>query len=203
MREFTSDDVVARRFSTGRRRGYDTMEVDEYLEHLAEYIGRVRGELARHEATERAALDVLHHAQRVADETLATATRDADEVGRRAKAGIEGARTAARRMLDDARVEADRILASAQERAESMLDEGRSRLAGLEVAAAARTAELDAVADEVNRRVTETVASLRTQGNQLVERANRLELEAATRFDRLDLRDLEVIDLRDDSIDIV
>ena len=136
MREFTSDDVVAHRFATGRRRGYDTLEVDEYLEHVAEYIGRLRAELDQFRATERVALDVLHHAQRVADETVTAANRDAEAVRRRTKAGLDGARAAARRMLDEARAEADRIVAPAQGRAEAALDESRARISELEAAAA-------------------------------------------------------------------
>ena len=93
MRGFTRDDIIAHRFTSGRRKGYDTLEVDGYLERLAEHVGWMQTELAKHQATERSALDVLLQAQRVADETVAAAQRDADTLRRNAECGLENART--------------------------------------------------------------------------------------------------------------
>ncbi len=93
MREFTREEIIANRFAQARK-GYDPMAVDEYLEHLAEYVGWLRSELARHQGNERAAIELLSNAQRVADEKLMAAALSAD--GRRATAEAELAAAAPR-----------------------------------------------------------------------------------------------------------
>ena len=45
MREFTREEIIANQFAQARR-GYDPIAVDAYLEHLAEYVGWLRNELA-------------------------------------------------------------------------------------------------------------------------------------------------------------
>ena len=84
MSEFSPEDIIAYRFTQGRRKGYDTLQVDSYLERLAVHVGHLQEELARHQATERTALEVLQHAQVVADETVAAAQREAETLRRHA-----------------------------------------------------------------------------------------------------------------------
>jgi hypothetical protein len=71
---------------------YDTtLEVDSYLQRIAEYVGWMQQELERHQATERTALDLLHKAQCVAYETIEAAERDAEKLRRNARVGLENA----------------------------------------------------------------------------------------------------------------
>jgi DivIVA domain-containing protein len=180
MREFTRDDIIAHRFTSGRRKGYDTLEVDGYLEGLAEYVGWLQSELARHQATERTALDVLQQAQRVADETVATAERDAEQLRRNAETGLENARKDARAMLDGARADADRALLSARVQAEAELDRSRAQIAELEAAGAARLDEVNRLVEDLRSTAAGTAAQFRTAGSQLAEMADRFEFELAT-----------------------
>jgi DivIVA domain-containing protein len=138
VREFTHDDIIAHRFTSGRRKGYDTLEVDSYLQRIAEYVGWMQQELVRHQATERTALDLLHKAQCVADETIETAERDAEKLRRNARVGLENARKDARAVLDAARADADRALLSARVQAEDDLERGRAQIAELEAQEATR-----------------------------------------------------------------
>jgi DivIVA domain-containing protein len=181
MRGFTRDDIIAHRFTSGRRKGYDTLEVDGYLERLAEYVGWMQSELAKHEATERAALDVLLQAQRVADETIAAAQRDADTLRRNAECGLENARTDARAMLDAARADADRALLSARVQAETAVENSRAQIAELEAAGAARLEEVNRLVEDLRSTAAGTAAQFRSAGSHLGEMADHFEFELATR----------------------
>lgn len=175
MREFAHDDIIAHRFTRGRRKGYDTVEVDGYLKRLAEYVGWMQGELARHQATERTALDVLLQAQRVADETVASAQCEAERLLRNAAEGLENARKDARSTLDAARAEADKSLLSARVQAESEVEDTRSQIAELETAGMARLAEVNRLVDELRNSAAVCVSDFRSAGSRLVEMADHFE----------------------------
>jgi DivIVA domain-containing protein len=187
MRQFTQEGINSHRFTSRRRKGYDTLEVDMYLEHLAEYVDWTQVELARHQATERTALDMLRNAQCVADDTVAAARRNAERVLREAVEGTELARTEARRTLDDARAEGDRIVLSAQVRAESEVECSRSQIAELEVAGMERSMELEQVAAELKNSVAESTAELRFVGLRLLEVAERYDVEFTARDEVIEL----------------
>ena len=202
VRGFTRDDIIAHRFPTARRKGYDTLEVDGYLEHLAEYIGWMQQELARHQASERTALDLLHTAQRVADETVVAAQLEADGVRRHAAEGLDLARRDARQTLDFARAEADRIVVSAQEQAESAVQSSRSQIAELEAAAVDRARELNRLAEELRDFVTLSAAELRRGGSHLLAMADHFQLELADRNKAIGLGGDGSIDLREKRVDV-
>jgi hypothetical protein len=187
MRKFTPDGIKFRSFTSGRRKGYHTLEVDVYLEHLAEYVGWMQAELARSQETERTSLDVLIKAQRVADETATTAQRNAEQVVREAAEGVELARAEARQMLDDARVEADKIVLSAQVRAESWVQSSLSGIAELEAAGVERSKELERDAEELQNSVAESAAELRFAGLRLLEVAERYDFELPACDEAIDL----------------
>jgi DivIVA domain-containing protein len=181
MRQFTRDEIIAHRFTSGRRKGYDTIEVDSYLERIAEYVGWMQRELSRHQATERTALDVLHNAQCVADETVATAEREAEQLRRNAAEGLENARKDARAMLDAARADADRTLLSARVHADAAIERSNAQAADIEAAAVARTKEHERIVDELRASTTRSADELRSAGTRLVEMAEHFEFELATR----------------------
>ncbi len=175
MHHYSREDIIAHRFTSRRWTGYDTVEVDAYLERLAEYVGRMQEELTLHQASERAALDVLQQAQRIADETVAAAQREADVLRRNAAAGLENARQDARSTLDAARAEADRTLLSAQAQAESALERSRSQIAELEAAGAARLDAINRIVEELRRATGDCAADFRSAGSRLVEMADQFE----------------------------
>ena len=179
MHHFSREDIVAHRFTRRRRKGYDTVEVDGYLERIAEYVGWMQEELGRHQASERTALDVLQQAQRVADETVAAAQSEADKLRRNAAEGLENARRDARSTLDSARAEADRTLLSAQVQAESAVERSRSEIVELEAAGAARLESVNRIVEELRRATAECTADFRSAGSRLVEMADQFEF----RFD--------------------
>jgi DivIVA domain-containing protein len=180
MRQFTRDDIIAHRFTSGRRKGYDTLEVDGYLQSLAEYVGWMQTELVRHQASERAALDVLLQAQRVADETVASAQRDADKLRQNAADGLENARRDALATLEAARAEADRSLLSAQVEAESAVERSRSQIAELEVEGAARLDSVNRLVEELRGTASECASAFRSASSRLLEMADHFE----SQFDR-------------------
>lgn len=176
-REFAHDDIIAHRFTSGRRKGYDTVEVDRYLKRLAEYVGWMQGELARHQATERTALDVLQQAQRVADGTVASAQSEAQRLLGNAAEGLENARKDARATLDAARAEADNTLLSARVQAESAVEDSRSRTAQLEAAGMERLDEINRLVEELSNSAAKCASDLRSTGERLLEMADHFQFE--------------------------
>jgi DivIVA domain-containing protein len=148
MREFTHEGINSHRFTSRRKKGYDTLEVDMYLEHLAEYVGWTQAELARHQETEQTALDLLRNAQSVAGETVAAARRNAEQVLRETAEGVELSRTEARLTLDDARAEADETMVVARRSAEQVLREAE---VGVELARTEARRTLDDARAEGDR----------------------------------------------------
>lgn len=202
MQDFNRDSIIAQRFTSARRKGYDTLEVDAYLERVAEYVGWMQGELAKHQATERSAIDVLLQARRVADETIAVAERDAAKIQRNAKDGLENARQDARRMLDDARAEADRALLSARAEAEAALERSRARIAELEAAATDRANEYNQLLERLRISVTESASDLRSAGSRLFEMADQFQFEVATKSEPIALDDDGSVDLRGNPVNV-
>jgi DivIVA domain-containing protein len=199
---FTRDDIIAHRFTSGRRKGYDTIEVDGYLERLAEYVGWMHAELARHQATERIALDVLQQAQRVAADTVAAAQDDAEKVRRKAASGMENARKDARAMLDAARSEADRTLLSARVQADAALERSRLQIADLEAAGMARSDEVNRLVEELRGSAVQSAAELRATGSRLVAMADHFEFEFAPRSEQIELRFDESVDLAEERVEV-
>jgi DivIVA domain-containing protein len=202
MRGFTRDDIIAHRFTSGRRKGYDTLEVDGYLERLAEYVGWMQTELAKHQATERSALDVLLQAQRVADETVAAAEREAAKLRRNAADGLENARQDARTMLDAARADADRTLLSARVEAEAELERSRARIAELEAAGAARLDEVNRLVEDLRSSAAGTAAQFRSAGSQLAEMADHFEFELATQGEGIGQHDSGLLDRNERPVEV-
>ena len=189
MTEFTRDDIVAHRFITNRRKGYDPLEVDEYLTRLADHVGRMEAELVRHQASERAALDVLQQAQRVADETVAAAQRDAETLRQNAKHGLENAKKDARATLDAARAEADRALLSARVQAEAAVEHSKAQISELEASGVARTKEFDRIVEELRVAAAQSATELRSAGVRLVEMAEHFEFKLATGGEEIGMAD--------------
>lgn len=183
MQEFTRADIIGTCFTTGRRRGYDILQVDRYLVQVAEYVGWLQGQLERYQATERAALDVLQQAQRVADETVVAAQRDAETVRRKAASGLENARQDARAILDAARSEADTTLLSARVYADSDIERSRVQVAGLETVGVARSNEVDRLVEDLRSSAVEYAAELRSAASRLAEMADHFEFEVTARSD--------------------
>lgn len=202
MRGFAHDDIIAHRFASGRKKGYDALEVDGYLKRLAEYVGWMQGELAQHQATERTALDVLQQAQRVADETVASAQSEAEKLLRNAAAGLENARKDARTTLDAARAEADRTLLSARVQAESAIEDSRSQIAELEAKGAARLDEVNRLVEELRNAAADCASDFRSAGSHLIEMAERFDFELPSRVAGLDVHDNGSIELGEECVEV-
>jgi DivIVA domain-containing protein len=187
MLEFSSEDIVAHRFTRTRRKGYDTLEVDRYLGRLAEHVGRMEAELDRLKATEWAALDTLQQAQHIAAETVAAARRDAEKLGQDARDGLENARKDALSMMGAARAEADKTLLAAQAQAEAAIETRQLRISELEVARIERTKRFDGIVGELSRSATQSATELRSTGTRLVEMAEHFEFRLATVEERSEI----------------
>ncbi len=200
MSEFSPEEIIAYRFTRSRRKGYDTLQVDGYLERLAVHVGRMQQELARHQATERTALEVLQQAQTVADETVAAAQRDAEKLRHNAACGLENAKKDAHAMVNSARAEADRTLLTARVQAEAMVERGQAKLAELELAGQARIKEFEQVVDELRISATQSAGELRSAGSRLVEMAEHFEFELATRGEEINTTTDESIALEEQPV---
>ena len=191
MSEFSPEQIIAHRFTRGRRKGYDTLEVDGYLERLAVHVSRLEEELARHQATERTALEVLQHAQVVADETVAAAQREADTLRQHARKGLENTKKDAHAIFNAAQADADRTLLTARVQAETEIERGQAKVAELEAAGAARAKEYDLVVEELRTSAAQSAGELRAAGAQLAKMAEHFEFELATRGEIADPRSAE------------
>ena len=180
MSEFSPAEIVSYRFTRGRRKGYDTLQVDGYLTRLAEHVARLEAELARLRTTERAALEVLQQAQVVAADTVAAAERDADSLRQNAKDGLENARRDASATLDAARAEADKTLLAARAQAEAAIEHKQLQISELEAARAARRNEFEHIVEELRESAAQSATELRSAGERLVEMAEHFEFELAT-----------------------
>lgn len=189
MSEFSPAEIVAYRFTPGRRKGYDTLQVDGYLTRLADHVARMEAELTRLRTTERAALEVLQQAQVIAAETVAAAERDADILRQNAKDGLENARRDASATLDAARVEADKTLLAARVQAEAAAEHHQLQISELEKARAARTNELEQIDEELTESATQSARELRSVGQRLVEMAEHFEFRLATGGEVIDAPD--------------
>lgn len=203
MQEFSRNDIVNHRFTSGRRKGYDPLEVDGYLERLAEYVGWMQGELARRQASERTALEVLQQAQRVADETVATAQRDADKLRQDTEIDVEEARQEAHSMLDAARAEADHTLLSARAQAESATEQARSQLAELEAAGQARLEEANRLVERMTTSAAVCASDFRSAGSRLIEMADQFESEFDAPCDQIHASDDVVVDLHETRVEVI
>jgi len=202
MSEFSPEDIIAYRFTQGRRKGYDTLQVDSYLERLAVHVGRLEEELARHQATERTALEVLQHAQVVADETVAAAQREAEQLRRHAREGLENAKKDAHAIFNAAQADADRTLLTARVQAEAAIERGQAKVAELEAAGVARTKEYDLIVDELRMSAAQTAGELRSAGVRLVGMAEHFEFELATRGEIVETRTDDPVELSERPVQV-
>ncbi len=201
MREFTSEEIIATRFGQARK-GYDPIAVDEYLEHLAEFVGWLRSEVTRHKDNEGAALELLRNAQRVADEKLLAAALCADERRGTAEVELAAARQSAARMLEAARADGDRIVSSARSTALAIEEESRTRVAELEATARERLTAIERLVTEMSQFVNDTAGDLRMGGTRLGEMADRFQFELTARSESFDVGDAPFGGTVDDAIDI-
>ena len=202
MAEFSPAEIIAHPFRVTRRKGYDTLQVDDYLTRLAEHVARMQAELTRYQKTERAALDVLQHAQRVADETMAAARLDAETLRQNATDGLENARNDAAATLDAARAEADNALLSARVQADAAIERGEAQLLEIEAAGTARTSEFGTLVDELRCSATQSATELRSVGERLVEMAEHFELRLAADGAVVDAHDDKRIDLDEKRVEV-
>lgn len=117
--------IAGRGFSLGKK-GYEPEEVHEFLREVAEYVGRLQGEVewlrARSEHLERRGAAAQEAAYARLSRDFMDVVRRADEaVGRvrlqaetKAQTDMMLARREAERILNQARLEAERILAAAR-----------------------------------------------------------------------------------------
>jgi DivIVA domain-containing protein len=185
MSEFSPEEIIAHRFTQSRRKGYDTLQVDGYLERLAVYVGHMQEQIARQQATERTALEMLQQAQIIADETVAAAQRDAETLRQHAMQGLENAKKDAQATVNAAQAEADRTLLTARVQAEAAIERAQAKVAELEAAGRARTKEFDMIVDESRASAAHTAGELRSAGARLVEMAEHFEFELATRGEEI------------------
>jgi DivIVA domain-containing protein len=202
MQELSRDDIIGHDFTRARRKGYNPLEVDGHLERIAEYVGWMQAELARHRASERTALEVLQQAQRVADETMATAQRDAEKLRRNAAAGLENARRDARSMLDAARAEADSTLLSAQAQAESAIEQSSSQVAEFEAAGLARLDEANRLVEKMKISAAECASDFRSAGSRLIEMADQFESEFDAPREGIGMHDDVAVELDEPRVEV-
>ncbi|MGH9216366.1 MAG: DivIVA domain-containing protein, partial [Acidimicrobiales bacterium] len=155
--ELTPQTLHAVEFREARRGGYNTRDVDDFLERVAAGVGqlheRLRDTGARAEAAESRLLDAQRQIEDVqrrgpsmAPAATAAGINDTDDTLRRtlvlaqrtADATIKEAKQEANRLIDEARAEATRTRVAAE-------DEARR---GAEHARASIEAELDGLVDQ-------------------------------------------------------
>jgi DivIVA domain-containing protein len=161
--ELTPQTLHAVEFREARRGGYNTRDVDDFLERVAASVGQLHERLreagARAETAEARLLDVQRQLEEVhrrgpslvpaaAPLAAATSVNETDDTLRRtlvlaqrtADATIKEAKQEANRLIDEARAEAARTRFSAEEEARRGADHARASL----------EAELDNLVDQRN-----------------------------------------------------
>ena len=192
IRGFTREEIIATHFGSVSRRGYDPMAVDEYLEHVAEYVGWLRNELARHQGNEGAALELLRNAQRVADEKLMAAALGADERRAAAESELLAARSEAGRLLGAlgptatkwSRRHRDPGCWSSRRRAGSVWARSRLLLVGVLL-----KGHGTAWWPMRSHCVSDTAIDLRTGGNRLQAMADQFQFDLTARSESFDVGD--------------
>jgi cell division initiation protein len=163
------DDIVSYEFRQQKVRGYDTGEVDRFLDQLADQVERADREIEDlrrrlHESEARAATALetdstlertLVTAQEAAERALAEAREQADELRERAEQTVD-------ERLAHAREEARTIVEQAQQEARAELATARQQRAAIED-------RLAALRDLEHRHRTSLERHLRAQLEQLGE----------------------------------
>ena len=192
--ELTTELLDNAAFREAKRNGYNTQDVDEFIEHVKDEYGRHEAMLR--EARQRAdALEArVGEAERRAAEAVerAEVTSDADETLKRtlvlaqrtADAAIKEAEEQASRTLSTAQAEADRLLADAQE---------ASTRARAEAESEARRAQ-----EEARTRVLGELRDLEAARDQLHADVDNLERHLEEQRDRVRLTTRELQRLLDD-----
>lgn len=157
-----SEEHIRRREFVVGRRGYDTAQVREFLEHVADQVRQletmVQTARAQGEAAARAASTVRTDpygklADRVAG-VLRAADQEADGIRREAKKDAE-------RILAEARADAERILADAEAAAEELRTEAQA-------AAEEMRTDAQAALREAREQANRTIDGLSTKREALV-----------------------------------
>ncbi|HEX6235954.1 MAG TPA: DivIVA domain-containing protein [Acidimicrobiales bacterium] len=138
--ELTPQTLHAVEFREARRGGYNTRDVDDFIERVSAGVGdlleRLRDATSRADATEARLREVQRHLEEVQRRPPPPAeTSDADDTLRRtlvlaqrtADATVKEAKEEANRMLAEARGELERARAAAEEKARHEVREARER----------------------------------------------------------------------------
>jgi DivIVA domain-containing protein len=183
-----SDEHIRRREFVVGRRGYDTAQVREFLEHVADQVrqleamlqeARRQGQAASRAATKAPVDPYGELADRVAG-VLRAADQDAEGMRREAKKDAE-------RILSEARADAERILSEARADAERILADAEAAAAELRSQAEAEVEELRSQAQtalrEARERANRTIDGLSTKREELVSQLAAMQgrLEAVAR----------------------
>lgn len=187
MSEYSGADILARRFQVCRRKGYDTIEVDLFLEEIAGYVDELRSGLDEAQTTEFTAMAMLKGARQAADEVLmgsAVAASSVHEELKQQRANAEdeartivsGAQEIATDIVDKARAEAD-LVVQQQERDVAVLDETIEQ----------RRAELASMGDAVAHLVHTSIDQLRESATSVTASADRLQVDILAKMDVIDL----------------
>ena len=173
MRQFTPTEIITHRFAESRRRGYDTLAVDQYLEELAEYMGHLHRQVEAPVNDELSTRQVIANAHQVADDVFREATD-------RAASELELARAEIEQVRRDAQCAAASVVATAQRQAQRILDDAFARAQTVERDASARLRDLDRMAGELARFVDNSTAELRSKASQMQEMADQLQFKMMT-----------------------
>ena len=181
-------------FREAKRGGYNTQDVDEFLERLA--VGLERQEAILHEARQRVevAEDRIAEAERRAAEAAdrASQTSDADETLKRTLVLAQRTADAA---IKEAEEEAARTLAAAQDQAARLLADAQEATAR---ARAEADAEARRAQEDARSRVLAELLELEAARDQLHGDVDILERHLSEQRDRLRLTTRELQRLLDD-----
>lgn len=192
--DLTPQLLHAAEFREARRGGYDTRDVDEFLERVAVGVGelqeRLRDALQRADAAEARVADAEARAREAAMNVRDTT--EADETLKRtlvlaqrtADAAIKEAEEQARQTLGAARDEADRLLAEARQATATAKAEAEE--------------EARRGADEVRQAVLTEVTALNDTRDTLLRDAEALQLHIETQRARIGVAAAELQRLLDD-----
>lgn len=117
--QFTSSQILAKKFRRKLVGGYHDVEVDIYLDSLAQYVDALSKENAALQEEVKALKDKQEQVARLEDtlrDALVTAQRSGEEL-------TKNAQQKADLIVSSAQDEADRILAQAQQEAEAIRDQ--------------------------------------------------------------------------------
>lgn len=185
---------------SGSRRGYDRIEVDQFVERVSRIVVELEAMRSPDAVIERALADVgeetsaiLRRARKAAEEIIADAEAHARDRNSQVEANAREQREEADRYSARTRADAEKVLEDARSEADAIIGEARGEADRSRADATAETTRMRSDADRYRAQVSAHIEQLAQERHRLLEDLRKL----ADQFHRTADRALEQIPTND------